>query len=443
VKAHGSAVAGDMKSDSVPAIVLGGAANALSAARNLARHGIEVVAVNYPDEAIRLSRYARYVRLDDSSSPEDWKKFLLGSESDYLRGSVLLACSDEAISIIVDNYAPLSDRFLLEESDPAIRRELLDKFIICQRAQQAGIPTVGYWLVRSTDDVARLMPDLPFPLVMKPLYSPNSDLLKGKAIVIRDRGDLLERLTVAQSLQVPVMLMEYIPGGDDQLCSYYTYLDEFGTPLVHFTKRLKRRYPRGSGEGTYHVSTWIPEAAELGLQFFRSINFRGLGNIEFKRDGRDGKLKIIEVNARFTASDCLIAKSGVNLPLLTYKRLTGQQSRAALHYDKSLVLCRPIKDAFAAWDLWKTGELDFLSWLGDLWRINQFPFFEWRDPMPALFACRQRTRRLATKLLSAARPGKARLTKVQPNPSDPELATAGGRYVSPSHLPTGRTRIRG
>lgn len=429
-----------MRSDPVPAIVLGGAANALSVARNLARHGIEVVAVNYPDEAVRLSRYVRYANLDDYSSSEGWKRFLLGRESDYLRGSVLLACSDEAISIVLDNYASLSNRFLLEEGDPVTRRELLDKFIICQRAQQAGIPTVGYWLVRSTDNITQLMADLPFPLVMKPLYSPNADLLKGKAIVIRDQGELRERLTVARSLQVAVMLMEHIPGGDDRLCSYYTYLDEFGNPLVHYTKRLKRRYPRGSGEGTYHVSTWIPEAAELGLQFFRNINFRGLGNIEFKRDERDGKLKIIEVNARFTASDCLIAKTGVNLPLLTYRRLTGQRSRAAFDYDKSMVLCRPIKDALAAWGLWKTGELDFLSWLGDLWRINQFPFFEWRDPMPALFACRRRARKLGTKLLLAARLRKARSATMQSDRSDPEPVTACDRYVSPPHVPTGSAR---
>lgn len=392
-----------MSQSSVPAIVLGGAANALSVARNLARHGIEVVAVNYPDEAVRFSRHAHYVRLNDGCSPETWKRFLLGRESDYLRGSVLLACSDEAISIIVDNYASLSRKFLLEECDPAVRRELLDKFIICQRAQQAGIPTVGYWLVRSRDELERSMGELSFPLVMKSLYSPNSDLLGSKAIIIPDEAKLLEHVTAASNLHVAVMLMEYIPGGDEQLCSYYTYLDECGNPLVHFTKRLKRRYPRGCGGGTYHITTWIPEAAELGLRFFRRINFRGLGNIEFKRDQRDGKLKVIEVNARFTASDCLIAKSGVNLPLLTYNRLNGQRPQPALDYEKSLVLCRPVQDACAAWGLRKTGELRLSNWIADLRRINQFPFFDWRDPMPALFACRRRAKKLRAKLLLATR----------------------------------------
>jgi len=388
----------DTTSRLVPTVVLGGEANALSVARSLGAHGIKVVAVNYPYEAVRLSRYVRYVHLENDNSAESWKRFLLGHESDHLRGSVLLACSDEAISLVTDNHAALSDKFLLEEGDPTARRELLDKFAICQRAEESRISTVRYWPVRSTQELEHCMGDLCFPLVMKPLYSPNADLLKGKALLSSDQATLREQFALAKSLQVGVLLMEYIPGGDDQLCSYYTYLDEFGNPLVHFTKRLKRRHPLGSGQGTYHITEWIPEAAELGLKFFRHMNFRGLGNIEFKRDPRDGKLKIIEVNARFTASDCLIAKSGVNLALLTYERLTGQRPSPMLDYEKSLVLCRPVKDALAAWELWKAGDLRLSSWFRDLRRINQFPFFEWRDPMPASFAWRRRARRLGARL---------------------------------------------
>ncbi|HVB83069.1 MAG TPA: hypothetical protein VNE82_24360 [Candidatus Binataceae bacterium] len=368
----------------VPAIVLGGRENALSVARNLARQGIEIVAVNYPDEVIRFSRYARFVHLGEERSPKAWEGFLLGPESDHLSGSVLLACSDEAISIIVNNHQALSQKFVLEEGDPVVRRDLLDKFTICQRAEEAGIPTVGYWLIHSSEELERSIERLRFPLIMKALYGPHADLLGSKAIFVSDRKSLGERFSVAMHLGVSVLLMEYIPGGDDRLCSYYTYLDEHGNPLVHLTKRQPRRYPRNSGGSTYHVTTWVPEAAELGLRFFRHLKFRGLGNIEFKRDERDGKLKVIEVNARFTASDCLIAKSGVNLALITYNRVTGRPQPAVLDYQKSLVLCLPVEDALAAWELRKRGELSVGKWLADVWQTDQLPLFEWRDPVPAL-----------------------------------------------------------
>jgi predicted ATP-grasp superfamily ATP-dependent carboligase len=243
------------------------------------------------------------------------------------------------------------------------------------------------------------MKELRFPLIMKPLYSPHANLLKSKAILIRDRAELCQHFATAVRFQVDTVLMEYIPGGDDRLCSYYTYLDEHGNPLVHFTKRLKRRYPRLWGEGTYHVTAWIPEAAELGLRFFRHLKFRGLGNIEFKWDERDGELKIIEANPRFTASDCLIAKSGVNLPLITYNRIAGRPQPPVLDYDKSLVLCRPIEDAFVAWELHRIGDLCLSEWIADLRHVNQFPFFEWRDPVPAFVVLARRTWRLGTRRL--------------------------------------------
>lgn len=392
----------------MPVVVLGGAENAVSVARNLAPHGIKVVAINHPREAVRFSRYATYLRIDGAACPDGWERFLLGRESDKLRGGVLLACSDEAISIIARNHAALSEKFLLEEGNPTTRRELLDKFTTYQRAEEAGIPTVGYWRVRSRDELERPLAKLRFPLIMKPLYSPDARLLKSrevpmaKAMFIPNEAYLLQRFAAAANLNVGIVLMEYIPGGDDRLCSYYTYLDKYGNPLVHLTKRTPRRYPRNSGPATYHVTKWIPEAAELGLRFFRHLRFRGLGNIEFKWDPRDGSLKIIEVNARFTASDCLMTKSGVNLALIVYNSITGQFQPPVLEYKEKMVLCRPGVDALAAWQLYRRGELKLLDWVAQVARADKFPLFDWHDPLPAFFTLCVRALR-AVQLLYASR----------------------------------------
>jgi D-aspartate ligase len=372
---------------------MGGSQNALSVARNLSRHAIEVIAVNYPHEAIRFSRHAHYIKLGGKGSPMAWEEFLLGQDSNYLAGAVLFPCSDEAISIILKNYAILARKFRVEETDPVIRCELLDKFAMYRRAQEAGIPTVGYRLLSSVEDLDEASTKLRFPLMMKPLYSPEARILKCKAVLVGDRFALASKFKIASELGVGVLVMEYVPGGDDQLCSYFTYLDEHGDPLVHLTKRVKRRYPE-HGDGTYHLTEWIPEAAALGLRFFRHLKFRGIGNIEFKWDERDGMFKFIEANARFAASDCLIAKSGVNLALIAYNRITGRTQRTTLEYRKSLVLCRPIEDALAAWGLYKEGKLRFSHWISEVRQTNLFPFFEWRDPLPAVAVLGRRAWRL-------------------------------------------------
>lgn len=359
-------------------------------ARNLTRHNISVVAVNYSTAPIRFSRCARYIHLEGAESPKTWERFLLGNESDYLRGAVILACGDEAISIIVDNYAALSRKFLLEEGDPSIRRDLIDKVRMYRRAQQAGIPTVGFWQPDSREELEDILPELRFPLVMKPVYSPQSRVLKSKATRIANRRELICYWNQASRLQVKVVLMEYIPGGDERLCSYHAYIDQDGNPLVHLTKRQPRRYPPHSGCQTYSYITWVPEAAELGLKFLRHMGFVGLAHMEFKWDERDGMLKIIEVNPRFSGSDCLIAESGINLALISYNRITHRPQPPIAEYRDGLVLCRPIEDALTAWHLIKHGELRLRDWVSQLLRINKLPFFEWNDPLPAAFLLARR-----------------------------------------------------
>src|SRR5438105_868251 len=80
-------------------------------------------------------------------------------------------------------------------------------------------------------------------------------------------------------------------------------------PLFEFTKRVIRRFPAMTGTACYAITDRIPEAAELGNRLFRHVALRGLANVEFKRDVRDGTLKLIECNARFTASQALVTRS--------------------------------------------------------------------------------------------------------------------------------------
>src|SRR5215470_17108591 len=82
---NGSAERQVVRKPSIAAIVVGGCQNALSVTRGLARHGVEVLTVNYPYEVVRFSRYGHYVTLEGDGSPEGWEKFLLSRESDRFK----------------------------------------------------------------------------------------------------------------------------------------------------------------------------------------------------------------------------------------------------------------------------------------------------------------------------------------------------------------------
>lgn len=370
-----------------PAIVLGGEHNAFSIAHSLGAAGIPVYAINDPQSELRYSRFCHFITIHGSSSNQQdaWTDYLLGPQSEPLRDSVLLAASDEGIEIIAKHREALSQRFRLDISNPAAQLAMLNKLYTYEAARAAGVPAPKFWKCDSRREVEAVKDKLVFPLVLKPLFSHEFRRVFAAPLVIANSYDeLLAAFDMAAESQIRMLLMEMIPGPDDRLCSYFTYLDESGKDLFHFTKRVIRRYPVNMGGATYHITDHVPGIRELALRFFRHVGLRGIANIEFKLDERDGQLKLIECNARFTASDCLLTASGLDLPLFVYNRIVGRPAIAPATYPAGLRLWKPIADFRAYRQLRQRGELSTQAWIRSLLHPWILPVFRWNDPLPAL-----------------------------------------------------------
>ena len=371
-----------------PVILLGGGSCALTVARCLGRRGVRVHVLCDADAHVRFSRYARYVPTrwmgGDAAS---WKAYLLGPESDPLRGAVLLTGDDAGVELIAHNREALAQKYLLDDSNPDAQLCMLDKLRTYEAARAAGVPTPRFWRVDNLQDVLRLEKELVFPLLVKPLLSHVfSERFGKKYFLAEDFAQLAGAFRTASDAGISAMLVERIPGPDAQLCSYYTYLDEAGRPLFDFTKRIIRRYPIGMGHACYHVTDWNPEVRELALPLFRHVGLRGLANVEFKRDERDGGLKLIECNARFTAANVLVAAAGLDLASLVYNRLTGLPLPPLDHYKTGLRLWYPDRDFRAYRQLRRTKEITLLGWLQSVAHPQVLPFFRWSDPAPSMAA---------------------------------------------------------
>jgi D-aspartate ligase len=377
-----------------PAILLGGDENALSVGRNLAGAGVSVYHLNRRHLPARYSRRLRWIDAGEGT-PRDWKRFLLSGSSDFLAGAVLLACSDEAIELVAHNFDALSSKFTLEESPPSVRQRLLDKHGTYECARGAGIPVPGFWSPASRTEILAVAEECRFPVLLKPRLSYEAAKIGRKHLRLTSRSELAAAYERFSALGISAVVMEVIPGGDDLLSSYYTYIDRNGEPAFHFTKRVSRRYPVNQGRATYHETIWDPEVASLGCAFFERAGLRGLGNVEFKRDPRDGQLKLIEANARFTAADALVTRSGVDLANFVYGRLTGRPNQVPAEYERGLVLWYPFEDLLAFLELRRRGVLSWSEWAASVRRANLFPYFRWDDPLPSVVNLAQRLRSAA------------------------------------------------
>jgi len=181
-----------------------------------------------------------------------------------------------------------------------------------------------------------------------------------------------------------MILTELIPPSRVGYHSYYSYFDESGSPLFHFTKRKLRQFPNAFGLGTYHVTDWDPEVAELGLKFFKGVGLRGIGNVEFMRDPRDNQLKLIECNARFTLTTELVRASGFDMALLAYNRMAGLPLPALRKYRQGIYAIRPMSDYLAFLESRRAGTMTTLEYLKSVFHVQHFLVFSWSDPKPAL-----------------------------------------------------------
>lgn len=370
-----------------PAIVLGGHTNGLSIARSLAGAGIETYAINYPQALVRYSRFCKWIDVPiTGTAQEGWAAYLLGRESEHLRGGVLLAASDEAIEVIAKHRQELLEKFRLDLSNPGAQLCMLNKLCTYRAARAAGVPTPRFWIADTREQIEKLKDELVFPLIVKPFLSHQfRDKFSGVPFLQVCRFDqVLNAFDAVRRAGIGAFLVEVIPGPDNKLCSYYTYLDESGQALFDYTKRIIRRFPMNMGEAVYHITDNVSNVKELSLKLFQQVGLRGIANAEFKFDERDKELKLIECNARFTAADCLLTSSGLNLSLFVYNRVTGRPQQAPGAYSLGLRLWYPSGDYRAYRQLNKMGLLTLGQWVRSILYPQIFPIFRWYDPLPAI-----------------------------------------------------------
>ncbi|MFY7915679.1 MAG: ATP-grasp domain-containing protein, partial [Rubrivivax sp.] len=120
------------------------------------------------------------------------------------------------------------------------------------------------------------------------------------------------------------------------------------------------------------------DVAAIGREVAARIGLRGVAKFDFKR-APDGRLYLLEINARFNLWHHLGAVAGVNLPALVHADLTGRERPLAAVARPGRCWCRPRQDRLAA----REAGLSILAWLAWVVRCEAGPL-HWDDPMPFL-----------------------------------------------------------
>jgi predicted ATP-grasp superfamily ATP-dependent carboligase len=393
-----------------PAILLGGTGTTLAVTRALGQAGIPVVILGdgRNDIVARRSRYCgHYEHFGDAGAlgpaaiGAEWLTWLERRSSP----SVVLPCSDIGLELVARHRHRIEAAgHRASEADDAVVLAMLDKEQTYRLASADGIRVPRTAQVTSMSAAYETIDDdIGLPCAVKPVRSDRVALaLPGysspKGTLVRDRHSLRAAVEPVVAIGEPMLVSEFVPGPDAAFCSYYSYIDEHGVPLFDFTKRKLRQYPPLFGGGTYHVTEWMPDVAECGRRFFAAVGLRGLGNVEFKRDMRDGGLVLIECNARFTMATGQVRRAGIDLALVVYNRVVGAPLPSLGNFADGVRLWYPTLD-FKAFRRYRAdGALTASSWVKSLLHRQHFSVFDWRDPAPLATAVRGRLRRAGPEI---------------------------------------------
>ena len=360
---------------------------AVAAVRTLGRLGVRVYAVD--DERRPLPRWSRFsagvVSLDGASAPADAVAVLLDL-AERLDEKPILIAFDDVAALAVDRHADeLGARYVFPRQPPGLVPQLLNKWEMSKLADDHGIPTPASSRAHSDGEAEELLARLDYPLVFKgaesyiPGTSERADLL-----VVADKEEALAAYrAMAPGERANVMFQEYIPGSAEAIWMFNGYFDSDSVCRVCFTGQKLRQWPPATGATSLGIAIPNEEVAELTKRFMREIGYRGVLDIGYRYDARDGLYKVLDVNPRVGSTFRLFVddETGVDVVRALYLDLTGQEIPAAKHprSRKWIVEDRDVRASLAHR---RQSGLGTREWVRSLRGTDESAWFALTDPAP-------------------------------------------------------------
>jgi predicted ATP-grasp superfamily ATP-dependent carboligase len=292
------------------AVIDVGWVNGLAAIRSLGRAGIRVLAVDHRPSALGFrSRYAEQrISPDPHTDEPGFVEFIRG-----LGDVVAFPTHDEGLNVVARHLGELSVRAPFPAWD--VLERVQSKHSQLEQAAAAGV------------DIPVMDPGT-FPVIVKPDRSVEfKRKYRRQGFRCNTAAELEE--AYARTEEFGAIVQELVPGGDDTLYTVGSYLTRDGRALGVFCGRKLRQTPRGIGTCRVGEAVWEQEAVDAALRLLGAFEYHGLSQVEFKRDPRDGRFKLMEINPRLWQWHGLATACGVDLPRIAYADLVGDSPPAA------------------------------------------------------------------------------------------------------------------
>lgn len=375
-----------------PAVVTYMSYAGLGIVRSLGRKGIPVYAVDSDPRKVGMqSKYCTpLVCPDINESEEKFIQFIVDIGKKFEQKAVLYPTGDKMVLTFSKYREKLAPYYHWLVPDDNLVRFLVSKNGLDEIAKKYNIPAPRTAFPENEKDAATMSENFQYPVIIKPSLSPNWQTpeiysiigANNKVVIAHSKEELLSYYNRIAAINKGMIIQELIPGGDEQLYYVCIYCDKNSEPIAGFAGQKLRLYPVHFGSASYVKSLYDPELLDLTAKMVKSVGYKGLGGVEFKKDHRDGKYKLIEFNVRFGLWDMLGEKCGVDLAFKAYKDAIGEPIKKKWEY-KTGIIWLAIRLDFAAFRVYRReGFLSLLQWLKSLIGSKSCAVFAYDDLRP-------------------------------------------------------------
>jgi D-aspartate ligase len=365
---------------------------ALGAMRSLGRLGVPTYGVHPTCRPVAsFSKYCRKVfALDLDGAPAEESVDCLRDIAHGIGSRpLLLPTNDESALFVARNASQLQDRFLFPANPVHVVWSLYNKKAMYLLAKQLSIPTPETVFPESRKDVLEFCERAQFPVMLKASDNIRTARRAGKKMVIaRSKDELIAHYFAMEEGSHPsLMIQEYVPGKDDSVWMLNGYFDEHSECLFSITAKKIHQTPVYTGMTALGVCLPNPSIVSATKTLVTAVGYKGILDIGYRYDARDGLYKLLDVNPRLGATfRVFVGHNGMDVTRAEYLHFTGQPvpvsdictGRKWILEDADLVSCiRYYRD----------GVLSLRNWLGSYRGIKECAWYAADDVLPFLRMC--------------------------------------------------------